>query len=158
MPFNFSNAIYDSEHWFHNSIPSRDPQFVKPHTIPNTMHLAACFNCSFGPHNNPARKVPFYIWREAQWLTQSHTPCMEQSRMWPRSPGYRIQAPCHFASLEHWLMYCDSARTQGLDGMEMQWMYQIEHPNSHQERWKTCCLRPHSLHITPINQHRKALR
>lgn len=97
MSFDFSNAIYDSEHWFHISIPSGNPQFANPHT----MHPTARSNCSVFIHS-----IPTILWgrslilhpkklrhRQALWFDQIHTTCTKQGRIWPRTLNCRILAP-----------------------------------------------------------------
>lgn len=134
-----------------------------------TWLLAPIALYSLNPHNNPIRKMlqeryPFYIWRH--WGTERLSGLPEVTQHVQSKAGFdpgphwaaesRL-APCHFVSLEHGWVHRDSARRQGLDSMEMQWVVLDGTPQLSQRRWKASCLGPQSHHNTSINQHRRAL-
>lgn len=134
-----------------------------------TCLLAPIEPCSLNPHNNPVRKMlyeryPFYIW--GHWGTQrlsglpKVTQYIQSKEGFDPDPHWATESrlpPCHFVALEHWWVHWDSARRQGLYGMEMQWVGSGGTPQLSQRRRKASCLRPQSHHDTSVNQHRRAL-
>lgn len=94
--------------------------FAKQYTIPHMKHLAACSNCSIGSFiqslKQSYKEGPHFI-SEERFISFPKDIQHVQSKV-ELDLGH--QNPCSFVFLEHWRIHCDSARTQGLDGMEIQ--------------------------------------